>query len=76
MVVGDACRSRVGIREWTSSASDDERPADLRQLDALSELVLGRHVDTEGVESLGWFGKPWRIRRGEELVEGDTDDAR
>lgn len=76
MVVRDACWSRVSIGEWTSSASNDERPADLRQLDALSELVLGRHVDTEGVKRLGWFGKPWRIRRREDMVEGGTNDSR
>lgn len=43
VVVGNTSRSRVGIGEGQSGAANDEGPADLRQLDALAELVWWCH---------------------------------
>lgn len=46
MVVGHV--SRLGVRcvvEWDGGAADNEGSSDLGELDALAQLVRGRHAD-------------------------------
>jgi hypothetical protein len=45
VVVGDASWTRVLVGKWESGASDYKGPANLRELNALSELILGRHFE-------------------------------
>lgn len=45
MIIWGADRSRIRIAKWHGCCSDDKRTANLRQLDALAELVGRRHGD-------------------------------
>lgn len=44
MIIGRADRSRVRFAKWHCCRADNEWAANLCQLDALAELVIGRHL--------------------------------